>query len=71
MEPGNKRLSGNRPCVDRIIALPSIESVYVGVREPETFIRNNNGIARLRNSGVNIVQIENMALKQKILEVTF
>ena len=54
-----------------ILALPSIKSVYIGIREPETFIRNKNGIARLRDSGVDIVQNENMALKQKILEVTF
>lgn len=60
-----------KSCVDRILALPSIRSVYNGIREPGTFIRNNNGITQLRDSGLNIVEIENVALKQKILEVTF
>ena len=39
MEPCNKRLSGNKTCVERILRLNgAIEAVYVGIREPEKFI---------------------------------
>ncbi|ERF72772.1 hypothetical protein EPUS_09402 [Endocarpon pusillum Z07020] len=44
MEPCNKRLSGNRTCVERIFRLNgAIKLVYVGIKEPEKFIGENVG----------------------------
>ena len=42
MEPCNKRLSGNRTCVESILRLKgAIKVVYVGIKEPEVFIGEN------------------------------
>ena len=39
MEPCNKRLSGNKPCVDRILGLKgSIKAVYIGIKKPENLL---------------------------------
>ncbi|KAK4653516.1 hypothetical protein QC762_507630 [Podospora pseudocomata] len=73
MEPCNERLSGNRTCVERILGLGSaIKVVYVGIREPNTFIQDNQGIKRLEAAGVKVVLLEDdETLRQEILEVTF
>ncbi|EGU85206.1 hypothetical protein FOPG_14164 [Fusarium oxysporum f. sp. conglutinans race 2 54008] len=56
MEPCNERLSGNMTCVTRILRLKSaIKTVYVGIREPGTFIANNDGQQRLEANGVKVV----------------
>ncbi|KAI1749522.1 cytidine deaminase-like protein [Xylaria castorea] len=69
MEPCNERLSGNRTCVDRILSLKKvIKAVYVGIREPDTFIAENNGIARLEKAGIRVVFVEGM--QDRILEVS-
>jgi pyrimidine deaminase RibD-like protein len=53
MEPCNERLSGNRTCVERILALKEkIKVIYVGIKEPGTFIAKNEGQERLESSGV-------------------
>ncbi|EEQ38250.1 putative bifunctional RIB2 protein [Clavispora lusitaniae] len=65
MEPCSLRLSGNLPCVDRIIAT-NIKTCYVGVVEPDTFVENNTGQAKLREAGVEYIHIpgyEDEALK--------
>ncbi|KAK4155617.1 hypothetical protein C8A00DRAFT_41803 [Chaetomidium leptoderma] len=55
MEPCNERLSGNRTCVERILGLGgAIKTVYVGIREPGTFIKLNEGIKRLEEAGVKV-----------------
>ncbi|KAI0454328.1 cytidine deaminase-like protein [Xylaria acuta] len=52
MEPCSRHLGGNRTCVDRILGLDgAVKSVYVGIREPDTFIGENGGIQRLENAG--------------------
>ncbi|KAH9889619.1 cytidine deaminase-like protein [Xylariomycetidae sp. FL2044] len=72
MEPCNERLSGNRTCCERITGLKgAIKTVYVGIREPSTFIADNQGIKRLEAAGIKVVMVEDKTVKEKILEVTF
>ncbi len=73
MEPCNERLSGNRTCVDRIVGLGNaIKVVYVGIREPDTFIQLNEGIKRLEGAGVKVVLMdEDPELRALILKATF
>ncbi|KAI0536123.1 cytidine deaminase-like protein [Xylaria digitata] len=69
MEPCNERLSGNRTCVDRILGLKgAIKTVYIGIREPDTFIAENNGITRLEKAGIEVVLVEGM--QERIHEVS-
>lgn len=59
MEPCNARLSGNRTCCDRIVALKGkLRTVYVGIREPNTFIVDNNGKERLEAEGIGFEMVE-------------
>ena len=71
VEPCVKRLSGNQSCVERIvettIAGGGIETVYVGVKEPETFVGKNEGQARLEKVGIRVVLVEGM--EENILDV--
>jgi pyrimidine deaminase RibD-like protein len=63
MEPCNKRSAGNLPCVDRILQLKrgdgrqAIETVYLGVSEPEKFVGVNEGRKRLEDAGINIIHV--------------
>ena len=69
MEPCNKRLSGNLTCVERILRLGNaIRTVYVGIKEPEKFVGENVGRARLENAGVKVVHVADEGLEQRILE---
>ncbi|KAI9682127.1 MAG: hypothetical protein M1817_000181 [Caeruleum heppii] len=69
MEPCNRRLSGHRTCVERIIRLNgAIKTVYVGIKEPETFIGENVGRKRLQDAGVAVQLVEGM--HDRILEVS-
>lgn len=69
MEPCNKRLSGNRTCVERILRLKgAIEVVYVGIREPGVFVGENLGRKRLEDAGVVVEIVEGM--EERILEVS-
>jgi len=69
MEPCNKRLSGNRTCVDRILRLNgAIKVVYVGIKEPEIFIGKNAGRKRLEDGGVVVTYVDGM--QDRILEVS-
>jgi len=70
MEPCSERLSSNTTCVTRILRLKdAIKTVYVGIREPGTFIANKNGQEMLESNGVKVVYpVEH--LQQKIVEVT-
>lgn len=56
MEPCSYRLSGNLPCVDRVLAT-SIKTCFVGVLEPDTFVENNTGKAKLAEAGVEYIHI--------------
>ncbi|KAI0146338.1 cytidine deaminase-like protein [Xylariaceae sp. FL1272] len=70
MEPCNERLSGNTTCATRIIRLGgAIRTVYVGIREPGTFIKCNDGQQRLEEAGVEVVYpVEHM--RDRILDVS-
>lgn len=68
VEPCSKRLSGNLPCVERVLRLAgSIRTVYVGAMEPETFVAENTGKRMLEDAGICIVHVE--GLEKEILEV--
>ncbi|OJI84562.1 hypothetical protein ASPTUDRAFT_43639 [Aspergillus tubingensis CBS 134.48] len=68
MEPCNRRLSGNRTCVERILQLgDAIKVVYVGIKEPEKFIGENAGRKRLEEAGVVVELVEGM--EDRITEV--
>ncbi|KAI9170789.1 Bifunctional protein [Paramyrothecium foliicola] len=70
MEPCNERLSGNTSCATRIIRLNgAVSTVYVGIREPGTFIAHNDGQERLEAHGVKIVYPVKH-LEAKIIEVS-
>ncbi|MCJ1317609.1 hypothetical protein MMC15_002934 [Xylographa vitiligo] len=72
MEPCGKRLSGNLPCIDRILNTRNginggIQKVYHGVAEPETFVGQNTGRARLEAAGIQCVHVS--GFEQEILAV--
>lgn len=68
MEPCVERLSGNLPCVQRILAYRDfITDVYVGVFEPDTFVKGNSGRAVLEAAGVKVHHV--VGLEDEILEV--
>ncbi|KAF2003611.1 cytidine deaminase-like protein [Amniculicola lignicola CBS 123094] len=63
MEPCNLRLSGNMPCVDRIIRTKTkdgeqaIRKVYIGVKEPEKFVGENQGRSKLEEHGIEVIHV--------------
>lgn len=73
MEPCNLRLSGSLPCVDRIIrtksndGTPAIKKVYLGVKEPEKFVGENQGRAKLQKHGIECIHVA--GLENEILKV--
>lgn len=68
VEPCFKRLSGNIPCVQRILHLGgAIKTVYVGVKEPEKFVGENTGRKQLEDAGIKVVLVKGM--EKEILEV--
>ncbi|CAM1506289.1 Fc.00g059300.m01.CDS01 [Cosmosporella sp. VM-42] len=69
MEPCNERLSGHTTCVERILKLKDhIKAVYIGIREPNVFIRDNAGIPRLEEVGILVRILEHM--HDEIMEVS-
>lgn len=68
VEPCGKRLSGNLPCVERILRLGNaIKTVYVGVKEPETFVGENVGRSKLEQAGIQVVLVD--GIEEEILKV--
>ena len=67
MEPCSERLSGNKTCVDRILEFGKIKMVFVGVTEPETFVKKNVGLEKLRAEGIEYVHVS--GLEKECLEV--
>jgi len=73
MEPCNLRLSGNLPCSDRIIRTRGkdgevrIKKVYIGVTEPEKFVGENRGRAKLEENGIQCILVP--GLEDRILSV--
>lgn len=66
MEPCSLRLSGNLPCVDRILQTP-IKTVLVGVQEPPNFVEQNTGRVKLEAAGIHYIHIH--GLEQECLNV--
>ncbi|KAL9053103.1 MAG: hypothetical protein Q9162_004967 [Coniocarpon cinnabarinum] len=73
MEPCIERLSGNLPCIDRIIRTREvnhnggIRKVYTGVKEPDTFVQKNEGKAKLEAAGIEVTHVS--GFEQRTLEV--
>jgi len=68
VEPCSKRLSGNLPCVERVLRLAGkIKTVYVGIMEPETFVSQNTGRRSLQDAGIEVVHVQ--GLEDEILQV--
>lgn len=72
MEPCGKRLSGNLPCVERVIRTKNggkggIKKVYLGVKEPEKFVGENVGRAKLEEHGIQCIHVP--GLEKDILAV--
>lgn len=66
MEPCSLRLSGNLPCVDRVLQT-SIKTVFVGVMEPDTFVKENEGKKKLEQAGVEYIHVP--GLEEECLRV--
>ncbi|KAF9921625.1 hypothetical protein FBU30_008309 [Linnemannia zychae] len=56
MEPCSTRLSGNRSCSDRLIA-SGVRQVYVGVREPDHFVKTVVGVENMVEKGIEVIHI--------------
>ncbi|KAL8674726.1 MAG: hypothetical protein Q9168_000884 [Polycauliona sp. 1 TL-2023] len=72
MEPCQSRSVGNMPCVDRILATqsghrPGIQTVYIGVQEPDTFVAANAGQSKLEQAGVVCMHVP--GLEKEILQI--
>jgi pyrimidine deaminase RibD-like protein len=72
MEPCWVRLSGNLPCVQRILDTkkdesPGIRTVVCGVKEPEKFVGENQGRKKLEDAGIKVVYVS--GLEKEILAV--
>ncbi|KAK1759557.1 bifunctional protein RIB2 [Echria macrotheca] len=68
VEPCSKRLSGNLPCVERVLRLAgSIRTVYVGVMEPDTFVSHNTGKQMLQDADIAVELVP--GLESQILAV--
>ncbi len=59
MEPCGERLSGKKCCADLIIE-SKIPTVVIGALEPDTFIKNTQGIAKLKHNSVKVIIIPDM-----------
>ena len=53
MEPCEYRLSGKKPCVDRIIEA-KIGKVVLAAREPTLFVKNCRGVEKLKCAGIEV-----------------
>ncbi|KAF9096612.1 hypothetical protein BGX27_001101 [Mortierella sp. AM989] len=56
MEPCSERLSGSKSCSDRLIE-SDVRRVYVGVREPDHFVRSVMGVEKMVQNGIEVVHI--------------
>lgn len=70
MEPCQTRSAGSIPCVERILGTLSgeargIKTVYIGVKEPTTFVTANAGQSRLEQAGIVCVHVH--GLEEEIL----
>lgn len=66
MEPCSFRLSGNAPCVDRILET-DIKTCFVGVVEPGDFVKENSSFDKLRKNNVEYIHIP--GYEERCLEI--
>uniref|UniRef100_C7DTI5 DRAP deaminase n=1 Tax=[Candida] membranifaciens TaxID=45567 RepID=C7DTI5_9ASCO len=66
MEPCSFRLSGNLPCVERILQT-NITTCFVGVVEPGDFVKDNTSVQTLESKGVEYIHIP--GYEEKCLEI--
>lgn len=68
MEPCAKRLSGNKPCLDRVLDQSGwVRRVVVGVLEPKDFVEGNDGRQRMERDGIEVLHVGGM--EENILRV--
>lgn len=67
VEPCVKRLSGKKPCVQRIIEAKRIKKVVVGLSEPDTFVSDNNARKMLEDAEIEYEHLP--GLEQEIIQV--
>ncbi|RDI48341.1 dCMP deaminase [Nocardia mexicana] len=61
LEPCSQRASPDRaPCTDRILAA-GLARVVIAWREPSTFVDNCVGVEKLREQGVEVIELPDMA----------
>ncbi|MBU3060111.1 dCMP deaminase [Nocardia sp. NEAU-G5] len=61
LEPCSQRASADRaPCTDRILAA-GIRRVVIAWREPATFVADCVGVEKLRDHGIEVVELVDMA----------
>ncbi|MET7769267.1 deaminase [Nocardia sp. NPDC005366] len=61
LEPCSQRATATRPpCTDRIIAA-GISRVVIAWREPSTFVTNCVGVEKLRQHGITVVELADLA----------
>ncbi|WP_324192318.1 deaminase [Nocardia puris] len=61
LEPCSTRSSKDRlPCTDRILAA-GIPTVVIAWREPATFVENCIGVEKLREAGVTVIELPELA----------
>jgi pyrimidine deaminase RibD-like protein len=61
LEPCSKRASADRaPCTDRILAA-GIRHVVIAWREPAAFVADCIGVEKLRDHGIEVVELADMA----------
>lgn len=66
MEPCSFRLSGNAPCVDRILET-DITTCFVGVVEPGDFVKENSSFDKLNKNKVEYIHIP--GYEEKCIEI--
>lgn len=66
MEPCTFRLSGNEPCAERILQT-NITTCFVGVLEPDNFVKDNTSYKKLTCNGIDYIHIP--GYEDKCLEI--
>ena len=70
MEPCSLRLSGQEPCINRILQSPlSFSKIIVGCREPKKFNPNCVGLDMLRQGPISVIDLSDSDYGQKCLEL--
>ena len=67
MEPCSFRLSGQSPCVNRILDVNNIKSCFVGVLEPDTFVKDNSSSKILSEANISYIYIP--GFEKRALEI--